>query len=337
MSPFKSCLAASLLATLFVWLPVAEAANDEVVVYSARQEHLIKPLFDLYEEKTGTRIRYTTGDAGQLLQRIQGEGRRTRADLLLTVDAGNLWQAAERGLLKAVDSPALRERVPEHLRDPEDQWFGLSLRVRTMVYHPDRVEEGELGSYADLADERWEGRLCLRSSRKVYNQSLVAIMIEEKGEERSEEIVRSWVDNLATDPFSSDTQVMEAILAGQCDVGLVNSYYYGRLQAREPDLPLRLHWADQDGAGVHVNISGGGVTRHAGNPEGAQALLEWLSSEEAQRLFGSMNFEYPANPEVPPDPQVALWGEFRQNPVNVRHAGERQRQAVMLMDRAGYR
>jgi iron(III) transport system substrate-binding protein len=319
---------------------VAEAGADEageLVVYSARQEHLIKPLFDRYEEKTGVRIRYTTGDAGQLMQRLASEGRRTRADLFLTVDAGNLWQAADRDLLMPVDSAVLRDNIPEHLRDPDDQWFGLSLRVRTMVYHPDRVEEGELGSYADLADERWDGRLCLRTARKVYNQSLVAILIEEHGQEQTEDIVRGWVGNLAADPFSNDTRVMEAIAAGQCDVGIVNSYYFGRLQAADPDFPLRLFWADQEGSGVHVNISGGGVTRHARHPEAARALLEWLSGEEAQQLFGALNMEYPANPTVAPDPQVARWGEFKQNDINVRQTGARQREAVMLMDRAGYR
>ncbi|MCP1728474.1 iron(III) transport system substrate-binding protein [Natronospira proteinivora] len=311
--------------------------GEEVVVYSARQEHLIKPLFDRYEAETGVRVRYTTGDAGQLLQRIASEGRRTRADLLLTVDAGNLWQAADRDLLAPVESAMLEDNIPDHLRDPEGQWSGLSLRVRTMVYHPDRVDPEELSSYADLADERWEGRLCLRSSRKVYNQSLVAILIEEHGAERTEEIVRGWVDNLAADPFSSDTQVMEAILAGQCDVGLVNSYYYGRLLDQDSDLPLEIFWANQDENGVHVNISGGGVTRHAGNPEGARALLEWMSEQEAQAMMGRMNFEYPANPDVAPDPLVSSWGTFKQNDINVRQSGARQREAVMLMDRAGYR
>ncbi len=326
-----------LLLCLVLFPPPVEADSEELVVYSARQEHLIKPLFDRYQEKTGVRIRYITGDAGQLMQRLAGEGRRTRADLFLTVDAGNLWQAADRGLLQSLDSDELRDRIPPHLRDPDGQWFGLSLRVRTMVYHPERVEPGELGSYAQLADERWAGRLCLRTSRKVYNQSLVAILIEQYGADRTEEIVRGWVDNLAADPFSNDTRVMEAIMAGQCDVGIVNSYYFGRLEAANPDLPIRLHWADQDGSGVHVNVSGAGVTRHARNPEGARKLLEWLSGEEAQSLFGALNLEYPANPTVPPDPQVALWGEFKQNDINVRQSGERQREAVMLMDRAGYR
>lgn len=338
---FKPTIGLAVLAFFMVLPPASHTVfadeAGEVVVYSARQEHLIKPLFDRYEAETGVRVRYTTGDAGQLLQRIASEGRRTRADLLLTVDAGNLWQAADRDLLAPIESEVLTDNIPAHLRDPQGQWFGLSLRVRTMVYHPERVDPEELGSYADLADPRWEDRLCLRSSRKVYNQSLVAILIEEHGVERSEEIVRGWVENLATDPFSSDTQVMEAILAGQCDVGLVNSYYYGRLLDQDPDLPLEIFWANQEENGVHVNISGGGVTRHARNPEAAQALLEWLSGQAPQALMGRMNFEYPANPQVAPDPLVAIWGSFKQNDINVSQTGARQREAVMLMDRAGYR
>lgn len=316
---------------------LATAGEDELVVYSARQEHLIKPIFEKYEEETGVSVRYVTDDAAPLLQRLESEGSRTNADLFMTVDAGNLWQAAERGLLAETDSSVLRERVPEHLRDPEGQWFGLSLRVRTMVYHEDRVDPEELQGYAELADSRWEDRLCLRSSRKVYNQSLVAILLEEHGRERTEEIVAGWVDNLAARPFSNDTQVMEAIKAGQCDVGLVNSYYFGRLEAEDPDLPLRLHWADQDGAGVHVNISGAGVVREASNPEQAEHFLEWLAGTEAQKLFGSLNHEFPANPAVDPSPQVVQWGPFQQQLINVSVAGERQREAVMLMDRKGYR
>lgn len=315
----------------------AQEGNEEIVVYSARQEHLIEPLFEQYEEQTGVNIRYTTGDASQLLQRLQSEGDSTQADLLLTVDAGNLWQAAEAGVLDSVDSAQLNERIPSHLRDPRGRWFGLSLRVRTMVYHTERVDPAELSTYANLADDQWEDRLCLRTSRKVYNQSLAAVMLEEHGADRTESIIRGWVDNLAAEPFSGDTRVMEAILAGQCDVGIVNSYYFGRLQKDNPDVPLALHWANQETSGVHVNVSGAGVTRHADNRDGAVALLEWLASEEAQGLFASLNLEYPANPEVEPAEQVAEWGEFRQNEINVSVTGARQREAVMLMDRAGYR
>ncbi|KIH78253.1 ABC transporter substrate-binding protein [Geoalkalibacter ferrihydriticus DSM 17813] len=317
------------------WTSLAQA--QEVVVYSARNEHLIRPLFEAYTQETGVKVSFLTDKEGPLLQRLKAEGRNTRADLLVTVDAGNLWHAAEEGLLQPVDSAVLAANVPEHLRDPQNQWFGLSLRARTIVYSPERVNPEELSTYAALGEPQWKDRLLLRTSQKVYNQSLVAMLIAERGVEETERIVRSWVDNLAAPPFANDNAVMEAIAAGQGDVGIVNTYYLGRLLKSKPDLPVALFWADQDGSGVHVNVSGAGVTRHARNAEGAIKLLEWLSSEAAQNLFADANMEYPVNPQVTSHPDVAAWGPFKQNPINVSRAGELQTQAIMLMDRAGYR
>lgn len=313
------------------------AAADEIVVYSARKEHLIKPLFDRYTAQTGTPIRYITDKAGPLLQRLAAEGKRTHADLLITVDAGNLWQAAEKGVLAAVASPTLEANVPAHLRDPGQRWFGLSVRARTIVYSTERVEPESLSTYEDLADPKWKGRLCLRTSKKVYNQSLVAMMIAHLGPDRAEQVVRGWVDNLAAPPFSNDTKTMEAILAGRCDLAIVNTYYFGRMQKEDPELPLALFWPDQDGYGVHVNVSGAGVTRHAPHGESARKLLEWLSGEDAQRLFADTNMEYPVDPAVAPAPEVAAWGEFKADTINVAEAGRLQADAVRLMDRAGYR
>lgn len=319
------------------WAPLSWAGQREVVVYSARSEPLIKPVFDAYTEATGVQVRFITDDAGPLLQRLLAEGTHTPADLLITVDAGNLWQAAEKGLLKSVSSKVLQANVPDHLRDPEGRWFGLSVRARTLVYHTGKVAPSELSTYEDLGSPKWKKRLCLRTSKKVYNQSLVAMMTAELGKERTEGIVRSWVENLAIDVFSNDTNVMEAILAGQCDVGIINSYYYGRLMQEKPGLPLALYWPNQGDRGVHVNVSGAGVLKHSKKHEAAVRLLEWLSSEEAQNLFADVNLEYPVNPRVKPHATVASWGSFKQDVINVSKAGELQREAVMLMDRAGYR
>ena len=316
-------------------MPVA--ADDEVVVYSARKEHLIKPLFDAYAAKSGVAIRYVTDKAGPLLARLKAEGANTPADMLITVDAGNLWQAAEQGMLAQLDSPLLEGNVPANLRDPDSRWFGLSVRARTIVYSPERVEAGELDTYEGLADPKWKGRLCLRTSKKVYNQSLVAMMIERLGPERTEAVVKGWVENLATVPFSNDTKTMQAIAAGQCDVGIVNTYYFGRLQTKQPDIGLALFWPNQQAGGVHVNVSGAGVTAHARHRTAAVKLLEWLSTPEAQAMFAGLNMEYPANPAVEPAPVVAAWGEFEADRLNVAHAGRLQVEAVMLMDRAGYR
>lgn len=314
------------------------ARSDEaLVVYSSRNEELIKPVFDLYTEKTGIPVNYVTDDAGPLVERLRAEGSNTPADVLLTVDAGNLWYAAEQDILQALDSPALEQNIPLHLRDEQGRWFGLSLRARTIVYSTQRVDPDDLSTYASLAGENWRGRLCLRTSRKVYNQSLVAMLIAQNGEQRTEEIVKGWVSNLATDVFSNDTSLMQAIVAGQCDVGIVNTYYFGRLQEKDPDIPLALFWPDQQGQGVHVNVSGAGVTRHAPHPERAAAFLEWLSTEEPQRIFAERNHEYPANPAVAPDPLVAAWGTFRASETPLSQAGKLQSAAVKLMDRAGYR
>lgn len=317
--------------------PVAGSASDEIVVYTARKEHLVKPLFDAYTEKTGVNIKYITDKAAPLLARLQAEGENSPADMLITVDAGNLWQAAEKGVLAPVKSEILEQNIPTHLRDPEGRWFGLSVRARTIVYATDRVKKSELSSYENLADPVWKGRLCLRTSKKVYNQSLVAMMIAEKGEKETESVVKGWVNNLAAAPFSNDTKVMKAIAAGQCDVGIVNTYYYGRLMKKEKNLKLALFWPNQDSRGVHINISGAGVTTNANNREQAIKLLEWLSGTEAQTIFASLNMEYPANPAINADSTVVAWGEFKQDQLNVAKAGELQTSAVMLMDRAGYK
>lgn len=328
---------AALLITLIALTPTVSAYADEVVVYSARKDHLVKPLFDAYTKKTGTHIKYITDKAAPLLARLQAEGNNSPADMLITVDAGNLWQAAERGVLSPVKSDLLEKNIPAHLRDPEGRWFGLSVRARTIVYATDRVKSDDLSTYEGLADPIWKGRLCLRTSKKVYNQSLVAMMIAQNGEAKTESIVKGWVENLATVPFSNDTRMMKAIAAGQCDVGIVNTYYYGRLVKKEPAIKLALFWPNQQGRGVHVNISGAGITRYARNRTAAIKLLEWLSDTEAQQIFASLNLEYPANPAVENDPAVAAWGGFKQDQLNVTKAGELQAASVMLMDRAGYR
>jgi len=308
-----------------------------VVVYSARKEHLIKPLFDRYTDETGVSISYITDNAGPLLQRLQAEGKRTPADMLITVDAGNLWHAAENDVLAEISSPVLDANVPANLRDPKGRWFGLSERARTIVYSTERVTPDQLSSYEDLADPKWKGRLCLRTSKKVYNQSLVATLIARHGEEKAEQIVRGWVANLAAVPFSNDTKAMEAVAAAQCDVTIVNTYYLGRLQQSQPDIKLALFWANQDSSGTHINVSGAGVTRHAKHPEAAQKLLEWLSSETAQAEFAGRNMEYPVNTRVAPDARVSGWGSFKADELNVNEAGRLQAAAIRLMDRAGYR
>jgi iron(III) transport system substrate-binding protein len=326
-----------LFALTFVFTTAVAAFCEELVVYTARKEHLIRPLFESYTKQTGVNIKYITGKAPVLLQRLKAEGRNTPADMLITVDAGNLWHAANEGVLQAVDSKVLDRNIPEHLRDPGNRWFGLSVRARTIVYNTAGIKPAELSTYENLANPKWKGRLILRTSKKVYNQSLVAMLITEHGIDNTEQIVKGWVDNLATPPFSSDTKVMQAIAAGQGDVGIVNTYYYGRLMRKNPNLPLAIFWPNQQTGGVHVNVSGAGITTQTKHRQAAIDLLEWLSSPNAQNLFADANLEYPANSTVNSNPVVAEWGTFKQSPINLESAGAFQADAIRLMDRAGYK
>lgn len=314
-----------------------QAMAEDVVVYSARAEQLVKPIIEAYKKESGVNVKLVSDKEGPLMERLRAEGRNSPADLLLTVDAGNLWQAANSGLLKPVKSPLLDANIPSYLRDPKNEWYGLSIRARTIFYNTQKVKPGQLSSYADLADTKWKGKLCLRTSKKVYNQSLVAMMLAEMGPVKTEKVVKGWVSNLATSEFPDDTKMLEAIAAGQCEVGIANTYYYGRLMEKSPKLPIGIFWADQAGKGTHVNVSGAGVVKYAKNEKGAVKFLEWLSSEKAQNMFADVNMEFPVNPKVKPDARVAAWGDFKHNYINVSNAGQRQAEAVKLMDRVGYK
>ncbi len=322
---------------LFGLLLAGSTLADTVTVYSARNEQLIKPLFDAFTKETGTQIQVLTDKEGPLLERLKAEGAKSPADVLITVDAGNLWHASRMGLLRSINSPTLNANIPANLRDPKGEWYGLSVRARTIVYNKRFVNPSKLSTYEALAEPEWKGKLCLRTSKKVYNQSLVATMIATLGEKKTEEVVRGWVANLATDVFADDTALIKAVAAGQCEVGIVNTYYLARLLDKDPNLPVGLFWANQKERGVHVNISGAGVTKNAPNAGGGQKLIEWLSGETAQSIYTNDDFEYPANPRIKADSIIRHWGPFKMDLVNVSKAGELQGAATRLMDRAGYR
>lgn len=316
----------------------AEQAKS-LVVYSSRNEHLIKPVFERYREISGVDIQYATDKAGVLIERLKAEGVNTPADVLITVDAGTLGYAAAQGIFQPLDSKFIRDVVPAHLRDENDFWTGLSLRARTIVYSTERVPPKALSTYAGLGDAQWHNKLCLRTSKKVYNQSLVAMLISEYGEPKAETIVQNWVKNLAIAPTSNDTKVMDAIINGQCDVGIVNTYYFGRLQLKQPDLPLALFWPNQKmaGSGVHINVAGAGILKHSKNAEAAKAFIEWLVTSEAQAIFAGVNQEYPIDPAAEITPSVSAWGQFKASPQSLSNAYKLQPAAVKLMDRVGYK
>jgi iron(III) transport system substrate-binding protein len=328
----KRLLAVATLATVAGTVQAA----DEVVVYSSRIDELIKPVFDAYTAKTGVPVKFITDKEAPLIARLKAEGANTPADMLITVDAGNLWQAEREGVLKPIKSDVIEANIPPQYRSSTGSWTGLSLRARTIFYSTERVEPSELSTYEALADANWEGRLCLRTSKKVYNQSLTATLIETHGAEQTEQILQGWVNNLATDVFADDIAVLQAIDAGQCDVGITNTYYYGRLHKAQPDLQVKPFWPNQNDRGVHVNLAGAGITKNAPHPEAALKLLEWMTSDEAQSLFAAINQEYPANPKIQPSAEVQSWGTFKADAIPVEVAGKRQAEAIMLMDRAGW-
>ncbi|ATZ61055.2 MAG: Fe(3+) ABC transporter substrate-binding protein [Methanosarcinales archaeon Met12] len=315
---------------------VEKTVEAQIVnIYSARH-YGIERAFDQFTEETGIEVRFTHATDPALRARLKAEGRFTPADVFMAIDAGNLWLAAEEGLLQPIESEVLERNIPAHLRDPDGHWFALTMRVRTILYHPDRVDPAELSTYAALADPKWRGRLVLRPATHVYTQSLVASLIAAYGEARAEEIVRGWVAN---DPIliDSDTRILETLAAGGGDVAITNHYYLGRLLNATPGFPVRVFWAHQGDRGVHANIVGAGVTAHAPNRENAIKLLEWLSSPSGQRAFADGNFEFPVNPAVEPHPLIAGFGAFRVDPISIAEFGRLQPAAVRLLDRAGYR
>jgi iron(III) transport system substrate-binding protein len=335
----RIALAAVALATLtaaVVPSRPAVAADPEVVVYSARIESLIKPMFDAFTNKTRIKVRSFSASEGELFERLKAEGAQTPADVLMTVDVGNLWLAQQAGLLQGFTSAAIEKDIPANLRAKDNSWVGLAVRARSIAYSTERVKPGDLSTYEALGDPRWKGKLCLRTSQKVYNQSMVASMIRTLGEKRAEEVVRGWVAN---EPkiFASDTKLLEAMAAGQCDVGLVNTYYLAQIKAKEPAFPAAFFWPNQQDRGVHVNISGAGVTRHARHRAEAVRLIEFLASTEAQNLYADINYEYPANQAVKANALLAAWGAFKADPTDVAASGEHQAAAVRLMDRAGWK
>jgi iron(III) transport system substrate-binding protein len=334
---FFAILGLIVFSTLSLGLEAQEKKDSTLTVYTSQKEHIIKPLFEAFTEETGIDVQYTYSKAGPLIQRLKAEGKSSEADVFMTIDAGNLWLAAKNNLLKPMDSEVLEKRVPSHLRDPKNRWFGYSIRARTIVYSTERVDSKNLSSYEDLADPKWKGKLCLRTSQHVYNQSLVAILLRLHGQEKTEKIVKGWVDNLATKPFGSDTQLLKAIKSGQCDVGITNHYYLARLKAKNKDFPASVKWPNQDSSGVHVNIFGAGLSASVKNEEAARKMLKWLAGEDAQTMISQANYEFPVVEDVEPNKIVKKWGDFKQNTINVSEAGQLQAAAVMLMDRVGYR
>lgn len=303
-----------------------------VTVYTGRH-YGIEDVFTEFTAQTGIEVRFTTGSDPELRERLVAEGANTPADLLMTADAANISLAAAAGVLSPVESEALDTAIPEELRAADNSWFALSRRLRVIMYSTERVTEPPT-TYAQIGDDMWKGRLCLRPSTHPYTQSLVAGLINNLGADEARTIVDSWVAN---DPLfiNSDSDILKAIAAGDCDVALANTYYLGRLLTEDPKLPVALSWPDQDAAGAHLNVSAAAVTAAAPNRDAAVTLLEWLATK-GQKTFSDANNEYPADPSVEPTEVIAGFGSFVADTTSVRELGRLNPDAVALLSAAGY-
>jgi iron(III) transport system substrate-binding protein len=319
------------------------ATGGEVNVYSHRHYEIDQQLYDRFTAETGIRVNAVTGSADELITRLETEGAASPADVLITVDAGRLHRAKEKGLLQQVESDVLRANVPSHLRDREGQWWGLTKRARVLVYAKDRVRPEEIATYESLAAPRWKGKILVRSSENVYNQSLLAGLIAEKGEAASLAWARAIAGNLARAPSGGDLDQVKAVAAGAGDVAISNTYYVARLAASADAEEQRVYaqvgvvFPNQSDRGTHINVSGAGVTRHAPHRENAIRLLEFLVSDEAQRMYAEGNQEYPVKPGVPASKTLHSWGTFREDTLSLWRLGELNSRAVMLFDQAGWK
>lgn len=327
----------SICASLFILVSCAYEPADELTIFTSRQPQLIEPIVEKFSLETGIKVNFLSGNAQELMERIDVEGDNSPADIFMTVDAGVLWQAAERDIFSSTNSKILEENIPSYLRDPENKWFGLSKRARTIVYSNDQFNDNDFSTYEDLADPKWKGKLCLRTSKKVYNRSLMASMIDAYGFEKAKEVVTGWISNLATEVFSNDTNALKAVSSGQCGLTIVNTYYLARLLDDPQYDNLTLFWANQSDRGVHVNISGAGIVKTSKNKQAATLLLEYLSSEKAQDFYASANKEYPVLDGAMVHASIKDWGEFIEDNINVGKLGSLQKEAVFLAQEVGYK
>ncbi len=338
----RAKIAAGLIAAGCMGSAADAWAAEEVNVYTTRQEVLIRPLLDTFEQETGIRVNVVFAKEG-VIERMKSEGANSPADAILTADVGYMLQAKSEGLLQPIQSEVLNAAIPSQYRDPEGTWYGLALRARPIMYAKDRVDPSELSTYEDLADPKWKGRICIRSSSNIYNQSLVSSMIAAQGVEKVEEWAKGFVANFAREPAGGDRDQIMAVAAGECDIAIANTYYLAGMLSgddaaqKEAAQKVAVFWPNQDGRGVHVNISGGGVTASAQHVDNAVKLLEFMVSDEAQKIYAEAVNEYPVKPGIPASDAVAGFGEYKADPLDLAVIGEHNVEAVRLMDRAGWR
>lgn len=325
-------------------MPGIAAAQDKVLnLYSSRHYDTDEALYAEFTKQTGIKINRLEAKEDELLQRMKAEGDKSPADVMITVDAGRLWRAQEMGLLQPIRSAALEKQIPAHLREPDGHWFGFSKRARVLVVNKDKVKAGEITRYEDLADAKWKGRVLIRSSTNVYNQSLVGSMIATLGEPATEAWAKAVVANMARPPKGGDTDQIKAVAAGEGDVAVSNTYYLARLiGSKKPEdqavaAKVAVIFPNQNDRGTHVNVSGAGVAKYAPNKANAVKFLEYLASKQAQEYFAKGNYEFPVVGGVALHPVIAAWAEFKEDQLNAAVFGKNNEAALKLMDRAGWK
>lgn len=331
------------VATLTCALTAGTVQAAEVNVYSARKDHLLKPVLDAFSQKTGIKVNLLSASEDQLLERLKSEGKDSPADLFITTDVAHLHAARVAGVLQPAVSKTVKTAIPAAYRDPQGYWTGLSARSRVVFYAKDRVKQSEITTYEDLADPKWKGRICVRSSSSTYNQSLLAGLIAVNGPTKAEAWAKGVTDNMARKPQGGDRDQISAVAAGQCDIAIANTYYYGGMLTstkeaeREAAAKVGIAFPNQQGRGAHMNVAGAGVTASAKNRGEAVQLLEFMTGPEAQALFAQANNEFPIRPSVAASPVVAAWGMFKAEDINVAMLGENRAEAIRIFDRVGWR
>ena len=325
----------------FIFTPYIMA--KEINIYSHRQPFLINPFLELFTQETGIKTNVVYSKKG-LAQRLKAEGENSPADIILTVDIGRLYVYDDLDLLLPIESKKLINNIPSYLRSPDNSWFGLSKRARVIVVDNEKIKDGDIMTLEDLADSKWKGQICSRPGSHVYNRGIMASVLAEYGKEKAEEWAKNLVSNFAKRPQGNDRAQVKAIYEGECSIAIINNYYYGKLKFSED--PEQRKWVEnvrlifpnqaEGDRGAHVNISGAGVAKYSKNKKEAIALLEFLTSEKAQKLYGEINFEYPVNPKVSPSEELQNWGEFREDNLPIIKIAELAPEAQKIIDRVGW-
>ena len=322
---------------------LTKVVGAEVNIYSHRQPFLINPFLEKFTEETGIKTNVVYATKG-LAQRLKAEGKNSPADVILTVDIGRLYIYDDLDLLASIDSDILNKNIPANLKSPENKWFALSKRSRIIVTSKERVGKGQITKIEDLADQKWKGKICSRPGSHVYNRALMASLILSLGEKAAEEWAKKFVDNLSRRPQGNDRAQIKAIFEGQCDISIINNYYFGKLKYSED--PSQREWAKSvdlifpnqgvDERGAHINISGGGVAKYSKNKNEAVALLEFLSKAQSQKMYGEINFEYPVNPSVETTKELKSWGSFKSDSLPIISIAQKAYEAQKIIDRVGW-